>query len=437
MLKKLLYLYNDGHNPFPRMGKGGLGYKPQQYRRGIHGEAITFRNVNGVMEVFDDPELDYTGDPDYDADMDARSENINRLLELHYNDPTIVDDPEFQRALREADLPGIDRVIKKINKEEEYDLEDYEPEDTELNKFVEEVKGQKKYEKYKNINVDAQLARIFNLNRSLSLTDENIKKIKEYLSENKHKNIDYLNQSDIERIMKELGIDYDVDQDKLEVIQFNNNIINPMLKDKVNFPNRGIAFEYVMLKNEQTILKNATNTTLKFKDISKNKRFLNDDGTPIIVSVPRGLGKDELRNLTLYDAYNDDCDLEFKYYPNDDVCEVQYGKLTGNPYFIPYFIEVDGDLKLYNIWNSNIDGWVNSKYNKDVYIVAQLDDGKYKFKVNQEKYGNYEVPFITQQRDGVDLLRIDEYQLKKDKFFEKSTKTSGRFNLTKKQMIKI
>lgn len=28
MLKKLLYLYNDGHNPFPKLGEGGLGYKP-------------------------------------------------------------------------------------------------------------------------------------------------------------------------------------------------------------------------------------------------------------------------------------------------------------------------------------------------------------------------------------------------------------------------
>lgn len=28
MLKKLLYLHNDGHNPFPKHGKGGLGYKP-------------------------------------------------------------------------------------------------------------------------------------------------------------------------------------------------------------------------------------------------------------------------------------------------------------------------------------------------------------------------------------------------------------------------
>jgi len=33
MLKKLLYLYNDGHNPFPHLkGEGGLGYHLPQYR---------------------------------------------------------------------------------------------------------------------------------------------------------------------------------------------------------------------------------------------------------------------------------------------------------------------------------------------------------------------------------------------------------------------
>lgn len=37
MLKKLLYLYNDGHNPFPH-GKGGLGYKPRMYGGMIHDE---------------------------------------------------------------------------------------------------------------------------------------------------------------------------------------------------------------------------------------------------------------------------------------------------------------------------------------------------------------------------------------------------------------
>ena len=36
MLKKLLYLYNDGHNPFPKNGKGGLGYHLPKYR--LHGK---------------------------------------------------------------------------------------------------------------------------------------------------------------------------------------------------------------------------------------------------------------------------------------------------------------------------------------------------------------------------------------------------------------
>lgn len=37
MLKKLLYLYNDGHNPFPS-GRGGLGYKPRIHGGMIHEE---------------------------------------------------------------------------------------------------------------------------------------------------------------------------------------------------------------------------------------------------------------------------------------------------------------------------------------------------------------------------------------------------------------
>ena len=38
MLKKLLYLYNDGHNPFPHMGRGGLGYHLSGVPKVIHGE---------------------------------------------------------------------------------------------------------------------------------------------------------------------------------------------------------------------------------------------------------------------------------------------------------------------------------------------------------------------------------------------------------------
>jgi hypothetical protein len=59
MLKKLLYLYNDGHNPFPNMtGHGGLGYHlPQYHVRGkqIYGEGLhIFRDENGEIVIKDD-----------------------------------------------------------------------------------------------------------------------------------------------------------------------------------------------------------------------------------------------------------------------------------------------------------------------------------------------------------------------------------------------
>jgi hypothetical protein len=42
MLKNLLYLYNDGHNPFPNMrGYGGLGYHLPQYHKVIHGGMLS------------------------------------------------------------------------------------------------------------------------------------------------------------------------------------------------------------------------------------------------------------------------------------------------------------------------------------------------------------------------------------------------------------
>ncbi len=55
MLKNLLYLYNDGHNPFPNMkGYGGLGYHLPEYRKVIHGDGIeeTAENIKeGIKDI--------------------------------------------------------------------------------------------------------------------------------------------------------------------------------------------------------------------------------------------------------------------------------------------------------------------------------------------------------------------------------------------------
>ena len=55
MLKKLLYLYNDGHIPFPHLGNTGLGYKPQKIGNGVRFD----ENMN----------------PIYFADIDLTKEN--------------------------------------------------------------------------------------------------------------------------------------------------------------------------------------------------------------------------------------------------------------------------------------------------------------------------------------------------------------------------
>jgi hypothetical protein len=52
MLKNLLYLYNDGHNPFPKLGKGGLGYHLPQYKQTIKGGTLEL-DENGEPYKFD------------------------------------------------------------------------------------------------------------------------------------------------------------------------------------------------------------------------------------------------------------------------------------------------------------------------------------------------------------------------------------------------
>jgi hypothetical protein len=235
--------------------------------------------------------------------------------------------------------------------------------------------------------------------------------------------------------MKELEIEPEVNSEKQTVQEFDDEITT--IKKENNLPNKGIAFEYKMINDEQELLKGETETQSEFYDISTNQKFYKN-GKPIMIPVNRETIEEPLLKNTLYDAYSIDCDIEFKYYPNENECSVQIEKFTGNPFFIPYFIDVNGEIKLYNIWSTQIGkngGWVNDTYNKDVYIIAQLNDGKYKFKMNREFYDDYEVPYVMEERDGKSLLRIYDKQI--INYFKPDTKRQ-KFNIiTKSQMIKI
>jgi len=80
MLKRLLYLYNDGHNPFPKLGKGGLGYHLPQYRKRMRGDGMHL--INGQYEYDDD---------DYDLQVYDQGFITGNYVPLG-NDEFLVDD---------------------------------------------------------------------------------------------------------------------------------------------------------------------------------------------------------------------------------------------------------------------------------------------------------------------------------------------------------
>jgi hypothetical protein len=124
-MKKLLHLYNYGHNPFPKLGRGGLGYHLPQYK--LRGDGLHFiTNPDGKIVPIDD--LDYS-DKHFYYDTNARS-----IL-----NPT--DDDE--NTDEELDYEGVIN-LKEMNenkKKEKY--EQYEQTDKKIQEIFD------KYDKYK------------------------------------------------------------------------------------------------------------------------------------------------------------------------------------------------------------------------------------------------------------------------------------------------
>jgi hypothetical protein len=104
-MKKLLHLYNLGHNPFPHIGKGGLGYHLPQYR--LRGEALHLNKDTGKYEndmnyldsnVYDQGDVigDYTLDTDEDDDFnidDNDDYDDNRFFNITLQNDSIAKIP--------------------------------------------------------------------------------------------------------------------------------------------------------------------------------------------------------------------------------------------------------------------------------------------------------------------------------------------------------
>jgi hypothetical protein len=104
----------------------------------------------------------------------------------------------------------------------------------------------------------------------------------------------------------------------------------------------------------------------------------------------------DLRMYAVFDLSQKTADIECKCfvcnaYNRSSTGEIvlQKSKIEGNIGFKPYYIVVDGEVKLYNVWNERESKWVNKDFYKDTYVVFLLTDGIYKFNIID--YGGFEI----------------------------------------------
>lgn len=138
-----------------------------------------------------------------------------------------------------------------------------------------------------------------------------------------------------------------------------------------------------------------------------------DQGTITNNDTNERIRKD-LRIYAVFDLSQKTADIECKCfvcnaYNRSSTGEIvlQKTKIEGNIGFKPYYIVVDGEVKLYNVWNERESKWVNKDFYKDTYVVFLLTDGIYKFNIidydgfeigNEATVGGVEDLFILKSK---------------------------------------
>lgn len=192
MLKKLLYLYNDGHNPFPNMrGYGGLGYHLPQFKKQMHGDGMHL--INGEYEYDgDDSDLqvydrgfiigDYKPMGNNDYVIEDESGNFTVVKKYHLD---MIPPPNYYPNEDEYDGPIVDRVlIKDIPKISE-DVDTLLPTEEENQKEIININPIRDYIKNWRNAGDNKLLMTKELNSMYNFTNEQKKEIDKFKKNNK------------------------------------------------------------------------------------------------------------------------------------------------------------------------------------------------------------------------------------------------------------
>jgi hypothetical protein len=283
-----------------------------------------------------------------------------------------------------------ERLEKIRIKQEQKDKADKFYKDTLMKKALKGIKAEAKESMIPKINAKIPLVEDALRQRQetkpyLSLSPESILKLATRLYKKKTLQpwqvlSDYqMNQQGIYFTIDEpLKREYDIQKSNYEYMS--TNIIPYVKKLGMQNVEYGIGYENWLSKYGQSLMKKITGTT---SDIKNSKEHTNIVG--------------DVKAYYVYDYFNDESELEVKYYhrPEDSYFKLLKDDTKGYPFqkskfiggdnskgsFKPYFIMDNGRLKLYNILQTYVapDGsiekiWINNKINKEVYFSVCCAD---------------------------------------------------------------
>lgn len=421
MFKKLLYLYNDGHNPFPQLkhGQGGLGYHLPQYKlmggKGFDLETLEFvpeRNPETGKRDFTKKEAQRKNEMithDIQDFMKKYNESLKDTTD-YSNIPNFefIETPENE-AKNEEEYERVKEQMKReaSGKKPKKKYEIKLPTEEEIHESERKFDESIKYAKGISESNYPSLITVFKKeNPSVGAINVLIKDINDGKSSVLKKSMEIYKQlktSNIANIKDEISTFYWENMD---------NIL-PIKMDELGLK-AGDTFEEVFVENCSPILQKSAND---YSDIvlAKNNKIFDiknkQTGQPITV-ILQGK-KRPICDVAVFDADSKKHVYEIKYKVNESIGHgfilLQTTKIYGNGSFIPLYSKQGNVWKLYTIFYKGTDECLDIGKNKDVEVDFYLKEGLFKYEITKDIYDPK-----TNPKGGLNAIIFDTTHPKRD-----------------------
>jgi len=496
MLKNLLYLYNDGHNPFPNMrGYGGLGYHLPQYHKVIHGGTLTPENKK-IKELLEEIDVNTEGGGGGGRTNEEIQKELYKILDNQNTELIDLEEKELKEKLNTGNtgnkIKDLINDIESDTKVNEIKSGITKSDTSEIMQIIDKAekllpKKSNKAEDISNKVEDKSDEVKITPDKAKKSVEKNIDKVDKVITDDKTPQIKEKKKTNTEikaeqnatkfaitEKLFEKGFKKNADNKKvansiLEILpqlskeEFNNDpekYLNMHYNKKFeqidkmesikkavseehgkgDTDTRGHAAEIILLRDYQNDIKELTNSTDPDDIISLSSEsdgFKNDDGV-----IPLSWTGKPISHYSLFDADGKNSSIDLKYYDSENV-DIQFSKIDGNVDNIPLYREIDGKIKLYNVVNKTTKKLINKHNDTDTYIVAKTPSTLASWQLNKfiQENINKETEVKKKKYNNIDCFIIEpsfmERMIKEGKVNKGNThKEYGWFTVNTKNMIK-